>query len=116
MTRWACSKQARFLTCRRRDAQREKLLRPSLSENDNPWEGFSHEPTPEEAATVSDTIEHLKQRCTDLQRRVLELQLQGTSPSEICSQLGSCRRTIYRVQHAVEERLLRQPERFVRHG
>src|SRR5262249_10897697 len=55
------------------------------------------EPTPSEAAMLTETVERLM-RCLDGRHRdILALRLQGHAPPEISSRLGCTERTVYRV-------------------
>lgn len=58
---------------------------------------LTREPTPEEALTFLDQLEHLLNRLSSDARQVLELRLQGYSNEEIAQHLGSYDRKIRRV-------------------
>lgn len=71
-----------------------------------PWlEPFGREPTPLEAAVLSETLEHLFASLDEEDRRVLELSLKGYTTREISERLGRAERTVRLLRAEVRDRL-----------
>jgi RNA polymerase sigma-70 factor, ECF subfamily len=66
---------------------------------------LAREPTPEEAAVVADTLEQVFRGLEPLQRRMVELRLQGCGLDEIADDVGRSERTVRRLLELVKERL-----------
>jgi RNA polymerase sigma-70 factor (ECF subfamily) len=58
---------------------------------------LDREPTPDEAATFVDQLEHFLERLKPQERQVLELRLQGYGNQEIAAQLGTYDRKVRRI-------------------
>jgi RNA polymerase sigma-70 factor (ECF subfamily) len=67
---------------------------------------LTREPGPDEAAAFMDQIETLLRGLPELHGRVLEMRLQGYSPTEISQELHMARMSVYRVLRLLQERLL----------
>lgn len=65
----------------------------------------SHEPTPEEAATLADLLEQALARFDPTDRRIIELRLQGYLLEEIVPEAGRCRLTVIRVLDRFKQEL-----------
>ena len=63
------------------------------------------DPTPSEAAVLSETVENLMRELRPRERDILALSLQGHSHAEIAAQVGCTERTVYRVLEHVRKRL-----------
>ena len=73
-----------------------------------PWpEPFSREPTPLEAAALSETVEQLFAALDEQERPVLELSLQGYTTREISERLGRAERTVRLLREGIRHRLER---------
>lgn len=59
-------------------------------------EAYAREPTPEEAFALQDQVEEVMRRLSKLQRRVIELRLQGNSVEEISIEAKCSERSVYR--------------------
>jgi RNA polymerase sigma-70 factor (ECF subfamily) len=68
----------------------------------------AREPTPPEAAMLSEAVERLLAGVEGRERAVVELALQGATVEEISAQVGRTRRTVQRVLQRVKHDLLRQ--------
>jgi len=66
---------------------------------------LSREPTPAEAAALADTLEHMLRGLEPLDRRIVELRLQGYSLDEIAGDVRRCERTVRRILEQVKQRL-----------
>jgi RNA polymerase sigma-70 factor (ECF subfamily) len=102
-----CGRQVGYWFAARRDVRREVAL-PSAGEGERGgWEALAREPTPEEVAVLTLTLEQLMRGLDEQQRKVLELRLQGHSLPEISSQVGRSEylvnRILKRVQRSLEQ-------------
>jgi RNA polymerase sigma-70 factor (ECF subfamily) len=88
-----------------RDVDRETSL-AALSESAG-WQALAREPTPAEAAVLTDTVEHLLHSLEERDRAIVSLTLQGYSVAEVARQLGRPERTVFRVLERVKRRLRR---------
>jgi RNA polymerase sigma factor (sigma-70 family) len=61
------------------------------------------EPTPEEAVTFLDQLEHFMLQMPEMDRKILELRMEGYSTEEIAQKLGSYDRKIRRVLERIRE-------------
>jgi predicted ATPase len=88
-----CAERAAYYRAERGDAARE--VSPPRGDDAAPWlEPFGREPTPPEAAVLSETVKQLLASLDVDERPVLELSLQGYTTREISEQLGRAERTI----------------------
>jgi RNA polymerase sigma-70 factor (ECF subfamily) len=101
-----CAERAAYYRAGRRDVARE-VSAPAGAEG-TPWlEALGREPTPLEAAELSETVEQLFAGLDEDERPVLELSLQGYSTREISQQLGRAERTVRLLRECVRKRLER---------
>lgn len=101
-----CAERAAYHRAERRDAARE-VSQPRQDES-APWlEPYGREPTPPEAAVLTETVEQLLASLDVDERPVLELSLQGYSTREISEQLGRAERTVRLLREGVRHRLER---------
>jgi RNA polymerase sigma-70 factor (ECF subfamily) len=102
-----CADRLRYHRAGCRDVAREASA-PEGAEDAGPWrEAVGREPTPEEAATLAETVERLLRGLDGDERPVIELSLQGYSTQEISDHLGRAARSVRRLR----ERVRRQLER-----
>jgi RNA polymerase sigma-70 factor (ECF subfamily) len=73
-------------------------------------EVLAREPSPLEALTLVDQLEVLLRGLEPLQRRMVELRLQGHDLDEIATRTQRCRRTVGRVLEHVRQRLAKWEE------
>jgi RNA polymerase sigma-70 factor (ECF subfamily) len=101
-----CAERATYHRAERRNAAREVA---SPRENESaPWlEPIGREPTPIEAAVLSETVEQLLAGLDEEDRPVLELSLQGYTTREISERLGRAERTVRLLREGVRHRLER---------
>ncbi len=94
-----CSTRRDHYRAFKRDTRREF----PLIDHDGPTD----EPTAEQATILAETVERLLGRLgrNTQDRLLIEMSLQGHSPTEIYSKLGCSERTIYRVRSRVREQL-----------
>jgi RNA polymerase sigma-70 factor, ECF subfamily len=100
-----CGRQIRRFLAEGRDVRRE-IAAPDPEGSNSGWEALGNEPTPSEAAVLADTVEHLMRALPDaIDRRMLELSLQGYGPQEISAAVGRSERTVHRVLSMIRKRL-----------
>lgn len=92
-----CAERAAFFHAQRRDLAREVAdVDPA-----------TREPTPEEAAMLSETVEQLLLGLEERDRQIVALSLQGFSSTEIGARVGWAERTVQRILARVRKRLAR---------
>jgi len=101
-----CAERAAYHRAERRDTAREVSLQ---SGNDaTPWlDPLGREPTPLEAAVLSETVEQLLDSLDEEERPILEMSLQGYTTREISERLGRAERTVRLLREGVRHRLER---------
>ena len=100
-----CANRIAYFHAACRDVRREVTASPSQSADS--WLGPADEPTPSEAAVLTDTLEQLMQALEASDRDVLTLQLQGYTIPEISRQVHRSERTVCRILERVRRRLRR---------
>ena len=106
-----CAERAAYHRAARRDAARE--VAPPRGDEATPWlDPLGREPTPLEAAVLSETVEQLLASLDEEERPILELSLQGYTTREISERLGRAERTVRLLRESVRHRL----ERLQREG
>jgi DNA-directed RNA polymerase specialized sigma24 family protein len=100
-----CSKKRRHLRAARRDVGRE---RPGSEAEDLEGLTLDRGPTPEEAAMLSDMVEHLLSSTEPGDRPIVEQILMGYTAEEVAACCDCSVRTVGRVRQRVKQRLLRQ--------
>ena len=88
-----------------RDVERETSLAAPCDAAG--WDLLDREPTPAEAAVLTDTLEHLLQHLEERDRDIVSLTLQGYPVAEVARQLDRPERTVFRVLEHVKKRLRR---------
>lgn len=100
-----CAERAAYHRAECRDAGREVSPRGN---EPAPWsEPLGREPTPLEAAELSEIVERLLAGLDDDERPILELSLQGYTTREISDRLGRAERTVRLLREGVRHRLER---------
>lgn len=100
-----CAERAAYHRAECRNAARE--VSPQ-GDGAMPWlESLGREPTPLEAAVLSETIEQLFTSLDEEERPILELSLQGYTTREISERLGRAERTVRLLREGVRHRLER---------
>jgi RNA polymerase sigma factor (sigma-70 family) len=101
-----CAERVAYHRAECRDARREASA--PTGDEAAPWrEPFGREPTPLEAAVLSETVEQLLAGLDEEERPVLELSLQGYTTREISERLGRAERTVRLLREGVRHRLER---------
>lgn len=101
-----CRRQAVALRAGRRDVRRE-LHASQLPEPDPAMlETAGAEPSPQEVVSLIETLERLLSGAGAVERRILELRLEGYTPPEIATEVGGIsERKVYRVLAQARKRL-----------
>jgi RNA polymerase sigma-70 factor (ECF subfamily) len=98
--------RAAYFHADKRDASRE--LPPPADTQTPAWQtALDREPTPDEAAALTETVESLLRDLTEDERPILELSLQGHSAGEISELLGRAERSVRRLRERIRKRLER---------
>jgi RNA polymerase sigma-70 factor (ECF subfamily) len=100
-----CANQAEHWQAARRDVKQETNPAgdPALASRHLP----GHEPTPEEAAILGETIQQLFQGLSPLEGDILALHLQGCEVPEISRRVGRAERTVRRTLELARKDLCR---------
>jgi RNA polymerase sigma-70 factor (ECF subfamily) len=100
-----CGRRIEYFRSASRDVQRE--IPPPLSSDESSSDSgtSSDEPTPSEAAMLTETVEQLMNGLEGRHRDILSLSLQGYTVREISVQVSCTERTAYRVLKRVKEML-----------
>ena len=96
-----CSRKAKDLLAPKRNCDRELSL---FSDGARQLE--SGQPTPEQAAVLTDLIENLYRILNPLQRQVLTMKLQQFTNEEISERIDRTERTVYRSLLRIRKRLI----------
>ena len=97
-----CGRRLDYFHAACRDVHREVSAPTSVDESAPHWEAAAPEPTPAEAAMLTDLVEHLLSRLEGRHREILALCLQGYTAPEVSTQVGCTERTVYRVLDRVK--------------
>jgi len=103
-----CGRRIRYFRRECRDVQRERPYGPAADDSGPDWEAAAAEPTPLEAATLAELVEHVMGQLNEGERRMLMLSLQGYSAAEISAEVGRSERTVFRLLQWVRELLQRE--------
>ncbi len=109
-----CSNQARHFLRDRRNVRAEVAPAGGPDESASSWEGLSREPTPEEAAMLTETLEQVMRKLDDRDQQILTLHLQGKDLRAISQETGYAERTVRRVLDHVRHHLEDLREQAVR--
>jgi RNA polymerase sigma-70 factor (ECF subfamily) len=99
-----CGHQVAYFRASRRDVRREALPGPA-SDSAPDWDAAAPDPTPSEAALLTETLQQVLDDLRPDQRPIVLLRLQGYPHREISEQVGCTERTVKRVLKGVRERL-----------
>jgi RNA polymerase sigma-70 factor (ECF subfamily) len=99
-----CGRWARTFHTAQRDVNVEVPV-AGASEASSVIELFAEDPSPVEAAALSELVEQLLCDLGERDSAILTLALQGYSAAEISEQLGRPKRTVYRVLERIKRRL-----------
>jgi RNA polymerase sigma-70 factor (ECF subfamily) len=103
-----CGHKAEHFRAGIRDLKRECLPLPTSDAALHDWEAVANDPTPSQAAMLTEALTHLLTDLNDQQeRQILELALQGFTVSEISARIGRSERKVQRVLKMVRAKLER---------
>jgi RNA polymerase sigma-70 factor (ECF subfamily) len=106
-----CAERAAYHRAERRDVARE--VSAFRRGDATPWlDPLGREPTPLEAAMLSETVDQLLANLDDEERPIVEMSLQGHTTQQISERLGRAERTVRLLRERVRHRL----ERMQREG
>jgi RNA polymerase sigma-70 factor (ECF subfamily) len=100
-----CGKRKDYFFSASRDVHREIPAEAYGDACDSENGQSSDEPTPSEAAMLTETVEQLMNRLEGRHRQILSLVLQGYTVTEISFQVGCTERMAYRVLERVKDML-----------
>jgi RNA polymerase sigma-70 factor (ECF subfamily) len=101
-----CGRKVKFFREQRRDERRE--VSPAADEEVTAgWAGIAREPTPEEAVVLAETVEHILSGLSEVERRIVELRLEGYTPAEISAQVRRSESTVRWALQRLRKRLRR---------
>lgn len=98
-----CGHRIDYFHAARRDVRREVTGPGGADESTLDVGAEDPEPTPAEAAMLTETVERLMRTLDGRHREMLALSLQGYSAPEISSRLGCTERTVYRLLERVKQ-------------
>jgi RNA polymerase sigma-70 factor (ECF subfamily) len=99
-----CGHQVKHFRAARRDVRREAAAE-AVSDSTQDWDAAAPEPTPVEAALLTETLQQVLDDLREDQRPIVLLRLQGYLHREISEQIGCTERTVERVLKTVRARL-----------
>jgi RNA polymerase sigma-70 factor (ECF subfamily) len=102
-----CAERMAYHRAECRDAAREAPGRPGADDTATWPEALARDPTPLEAAELSETLERLLGGLDEDERPIVELSLQGYSTREISERLDRAERTVRRLRERVRALLER---------
>jgi len=107
MTKRKCARRVKAERAARRDVSREISTAPASDDDSGGWETMAGDPTPDEAATLTDLVEHLMRGLDEREQQVLTLRLQGFTVQEISKKVGFSERSVHRTLAQLRRRTTR---------
>lgn len=105
-----CGRRVATYAAACRDLRREMPARFSADDTHDAWDTVTRDPTPQEAAELAETLEHLMQGMDERSQNILSLRLQGYSILEISERVGRTERTVHRALAGIRQRLERMQD------
>jgi RNA polymerase sigma-70 factor (ECF subfamily) len=99
-----CGKQIDHFRASRRDIGKESAA-GCADDSAASWAAVAREPTPEEAAMLTETLEQMLQTLSERERQVFELRLQGYTAPEISAQIRRSEHTVNWMLKRIRKRL-----------
>jgi len=100
-----CGRKVRIFRGPTRDIRREQGQRLGEDSSASELEFMAQDPSPSDAAVLSETVEKIMASLNERERQVLELRLQGYTVPEISTQVGRTEYTVYGVLARIRKRL-----------
>lgn len=107
MTLRRCGRWAQYYQAAMRDVGAERSQGPLSGSSVHDWEALADDPTPAEAAMLSELVERLLSEFDAKHREIVTMSLQGCSVAEISAEVGRSERTVQRVLEQVKAKLER---------
>lgn len=98
-------KQVEYHTAQKRSFDREQSLSAEDSLGNFPAEQMAREPSPDEAMAAVEELQLVMEKLSPLQRRMLQLHLQGYDVAEVAEAVERSERAVRRLLALVKERL-----------
>jgi RNA polymerase sigma-70 factor (ECF subfamily) len=111
-----CANRRDYLRARRRDVRRDTAAASQLDRGRGEVGLVDREPSPVEAAILSETVEALLRSLEPPERGIIELTLAGWSTAEIAAQLGRSGRSVRRVREQIKHHLMGRITSSPHHG
>jgi RNA polymerase sigma-70 factor (ECF subfamily) len=102
-----CGHRIEYFQAARRDIRGEVSPRPT-NDSWHSWEALAREPTPVEAALLTEVVEQLMRTLELRHQEIVALTLQGLTVTEVSAQVGCSERTVRRVLEQVRNWLQRR--------
>lgn len=102
-----CGHRVEYFRAACRDVGREVTPRPSGDESTASFQAIARDPTPSDAALLTETVEQVLRDLEPREQEVVTLSLQGYSVPEISERVGRTERTVHRVLKRLREKLER---------
>jgi RNA polymerase sigma-70 factor (ECF subfamily) len=99
-----CGRQLRRFHQAGRDVRKERPA-PEGSDAPHGFEALARDPSPEEAAVLTETLEQVMRGLEERERQVLELRLQGYTVPEIGARLGRTEYTVEGILRRLRQKL-----------
>jgi RNA polymerase sigma-70 factor (ECF subfamily) len=103
-----CADRARYHEADCRNLYRDVEVSGSSDCAASWLQAVGREPTPEEAAALTETVDDLLRRLHGDERVIVELSLQGFTTQEISEQIGRAERSVRRLRERVRKHLEQQ--------
>ncbi len=101
-----CGHRIEYFQAARRDVRGE--VAPPAGDSSASWEALAREPTPVEAALLTEVVEQLMRTLEPRHQEIVALTLQGLTPPEVSASVGCSERTVRRVLEQVRNWLERR--------
>ncbi len=100
-----CGRRVEYFHASRRNVRREVPWPATSGDGGAAMEALADDPTPSEAAVLTEAVEGLLRGLDEGGRNIVALSLQGHTVAEICDRLGRTQRSVYRVLERVKKKL-----------
>ena len=100
-----CGRQIEYFHAQKRDVRRENTYAINSKDSMVQWQAIAREPTSEEAAILTETMEQMLSLFEPRQRDIISLSLQGYTQQEISEQIGCSERTIQRLLNTARQKM-----------
>ncbi len=87
----------------KRDVRKESAPAANADGESTSFQMAAPDPTPAEAAMVTDTLQELMSRLDPDDQQILTMRLQGHTNAEIAAEVGKSERTVFRVLDEIKE-------------